>query len=105
MEIEPLQMTPVKAVTMSAESHLGETLAPEAVKTFGEYLTDSLKEANRLQSFERRAGGRGDQRHFRGRHCQPESGYRSSSDDAGEEQSRRRLSGTHAHAGVTLAHD
>ncbi|MGP1366988.1 MAG: flagellar hook-basal body complex protein FliE [Schwartzia sp. (in: firmicutes)] len=49
MEIEPLQMTPVRAVTMSAESHLGETLAPEAVKSFGAYLTDSLKEANRLQ--------------------------------------------------------
>lgn len=49
MEIEPLQMTPVRAVTMSAESHLGETLVPEAVKTFGEYLTDSLKKSNRLQ--------------------------------------------------------
>ena len=39
-------MTPV---TMRAESHLGETEnAPEA-KSFGEYLTDALKETNRLQ--------------------------------------------------------
>ena len=49
MEIEPLQMTPVRAVKMSAESHLGETLAPQKIKSFSEYLTDSLKETNRLQ--------------------------------------------------------
>jgi len=44
--IAPLQMTPVK---MRAESHLGETEAAPKVKSFGEYLTDALKETNRLQ--------------------------------------------------------
>ena len=48
MEIEPLQMTPVRSVRMSAESHLGETQQPE-VKTFGELLTDALKETNALE--------------------------------------------------------
>ncbi len=46
MEIEALQMTPVK---MSATSHLGETLPKEEVMTFGEYLTDALKKTNALQ--------------------------------------------------------
>ena len=46
MEIETLQMTPVK---MSARSHLGETIQKEPVPTFGEYLVDSLKKANALQ--------------------------------------------------------
>ena len=39
MEIEALQMTPVK---MSAQSHLGETEPKPAVKSFGEYLMDAL---------------------------------------------------------------
>lgn len=40
-------MTPV---TMRANSHLGETQqAAEEVKSFGEYLTDALKETNALQ--------------------------------------------------------
>ena len=46
MEIAALQMTPVK---MHAESHLGETQAPEEVKSFGTYLTDALKKTNALQ--------------------------------------------------------
>lgn len=46
MEIEALQMTPVK---MSAESHLNEQIQPEEVKSFGEFLTDALKETNNLQ--------------------------------------------------------
>lgn len=46
MEIEALQMTPVK---MSAQSHLGETDAPPAVKSFGEYLLDALGDVNKLQ--------------------------------------------------------
>ncbi len=46
MQIEPLQMTPVK---MSAESHLGETAAAPEAKSFGECLKDALKEVNRLQ--------------------------------------------------------
>ena len=48
MEMERLQMTPVRAVTMHAESHLGETEEKTPVKTFGEYLTDSLKKVNEL---------------------------------------------------------
>lgn len=46
MEIAPLEMTPVK---MSAQSHLGETKVEEPVKSFGEFLTDALKETNELQ--------------------------------------------------------
>ena len=46
MEITPLEMTPVK---MSAHSHIGETKVEEPVKTFGEYLTDSLKKVNELE--------------------------------------------------------
>lgn len=46
MQIEPLQMTPVK---MSAESHLGETKEAPETKSFGEYLAGALKETNRLQ--------------------------------------------------------
>ena len=46
MEIEALQMTPVK---MSAASHLGETIQKDPAPTFGEYLIDSLKKANALQ--------------------------------------------------------
>ncbi|MCR5559403.1 MAG: flagellar hook-basal body complex protein FliE [Schwartzia sp.] len=50
MEIEPLQMTPVRSVKMSAESHLGETLPESEVKSFGELLTDALKETNALEN-------------------------------------------------------
>jgi len=46
MEITPLEMTPVK---MSAHSHIGESKVEEPVKTFGEYLTDSLKKVNELE--------------------------------------------------------
>ena len=47
MEIAPLEMTPVQ---MSARSHLGETIADEQpVKSFGEYLVDSLKKVNHLE--------------------------------------------------------
>lgn len=49
MEMEPLQMTPVRSVVMSAASRLGEAVPVQEVKTFGEYLTDSLKKTNRLQ--------------------------------------------------------
>ena len=50
MEIEPLQMTPVRSVQMSAESHLGEMQSKPEVKAFGEYLTDALKETNALEN-------------------------------------------------------
>ncbi len=48
MDITPLQMTPVQ---MSARSHIGETKVDEQqpVKTFGEFLVDSLKKANELE--------------------------------------------------------
>ena len=46
MEIEALQMTPVK---MQAESHLGEEQPQQALPTFGEYLKDALGEVNALQ--------------------------------------------------------
>ena len=46
MEITPLEMTPVH---MSARSHLGETTVEEPVKSFGEYLVDSLKKVNELE--------------------------------------------------------
>ena len=46
MQIEPLQMTPVK---MSATSHLGETQDAPKAKSFGEFLKDALKEVNQLQ--------------------------------------------------------
>lgn len=47
MEIAPLEMTPVH---MSARSHLGETIADDQpVKSFGEYLVDSLKKVNELE--------------------------------------------------------
>ncbi len=48
MQIEPLQMTPVRPVTMQAESHLGETQDAPETKSFGEYLADSLKKVNEL---------------------------------------------------------
>ncbi|MBO6178032.1 MAG: flagellar hook-basal body complex protein FliE [Selenomonadaceae bacterium] len=48
MEMERLAMTPVRQVTLHAESHLGETEVKAPVKTFGEYLTDSLKKTNEL---------------------------------------------------------
>ena len=48
MQAEPLQMTPVRQVTMHAESHLGETKDKQVVKSFGEYLVDSLKKTNEL---------------------------------------------------------
>ncbi|MBQ1511188.1 MAG: flagellar hook-basal body complex protein FliE [Selenomonadaceae bacterium] len=48
MQMEPLQMTPVRQVTMHAESHLGETEDTPVVKSFGEYLVDSLKKTNEL---------------------------------------------------------
>lgn len=46
MEIEALQMTPVK---MQAESHLGEEQPQQALPTFGEYLKDAIGEVNSLQ--------------------------------------------------------
>ena len=46
MEIQPLQMTPVK---MQAESHLGEDEPAKAVPAFGEYLQNALGEVNSLQ--------------------------------------------------------
>ena len=47
MDITPLQMTPVQ---MSARSHIGEIKVDEQpVKTFGEFLVDSLKKANELE--------------------------------------------------------
>ena len=46
MEIAPLEMTPVH---MSARSHLGETKVDKPVKSFGEYLVDSLKKVNELE--------------------------------------------------------
>ena len=46
MEIAPLEMTPVK---MSAHSHLGEEIVEEPVKSFGEFLVDSLKKVNTLE--------------------------------------------------------
>ena len=46
MEIAQLEMTPVH---MSARSHLGETATQEPVKSFGEYLVDSLKKVNELE--------------------------------------------------------
>lgn len=46
MEIEALQMTPVK---MRAESHLGEDEPAKAVPAFGEYLQNALGEVNSLQ--------------------------------------------------------
>ncbi len=46
MEITQLEMTPVQ---MRAHSHLGETKVDEPVKSFGEFLTDALKQTNELQ--------------------------------------------------------
>ena len=46
MEMQPLQMTPVK---MSATSHLGETLPEPEVKSFGQYMMDALQKTNALQ--------------------------------------------------------
>lgn len=46
MEIEALQMTPVK---MQAESHLGEDKPTQTVPAFGEYLKNALGEVNNLQ--------------------------------------------------------
>ncbi|MDD3114526.1 MAG: flagellar hook-basal body complex protein FliE [Anaerovibrio sp.] len=46
MEIEALQMTPVK---MQAESHLGEEQQSQDVPSFGEYLKNALGEVNGLQ--------------------------------------------------------
>ena len=46
MEIEALQMTPVK---MQAESHLGEDEPAQTVSAFGEYLKNALGEVNSLQ--------------------------------------------------------
>ncbi len=46
MEIQALQMTPVK---MQAESHLGEDEPAKAVPAFGEYLQNALGEVNNLQ--------------------------------------------------------
>ena len=46
MEIAPLEMTPVQ---MSAKSHIGEQKIEEPVKSFGEYLSDSLKKVNELE--------------------------------------------------------
>ena len=49
MQMEALQMTPVRPVHMSAESHLGETKPKDEVKGVSDYLTDALKETNQLQ--------------------------------------------------------
>ncbi|MBR6712954.1 MAG: flagellar hook-basal body complex protein FliE [Selenomonadaceae bacterium] len=46
MEIAPLEMTPVH---MSARSHLGENKIEQPVKSFGEFLVDSLKKTNELE--------------------------------------------------------
>lgn len=46
MEIEALQMTPVK---MQAASHLGEDQPAKTVPAFGEYLKNALGEVNSLQ--------------------------------------------------------
>ena len=46
MEMQPLQMTPVK---MSATSHLGETIPEPEVKSFGQYMIDALQKTNALQ--------------------------------------------------------
>ena len=46
MEITPLEMTPVQ---MSAKSHVTELNVEEPVKSFGEYLTDSIKKVNELE--------------------------------------------------------
>ena len=46
MEITPLEMTPVQ---MSAKSHLSENKVEEPVKSFGEFLADSLKKVNELE--------------------------------------------------------
>ena len=46
MEIAPLEMTPVH---MSARSHLGENKVEQPVKSFGEFLIDSLKKTNELE--------------------------------------------------------
>ena len=46
MEIEALQMTPVK---MQAESHLGEDKTAQTVPAFGEDLKNALGEVNTLQ--------------------------------------------------------
>lgn len=46
MEIEALQMTPVK---MQAESHLGDDKPAQTVPAFGEYLKNALGEVNSLQ--------------------------------------------------------
>lgn len=54
MEIEALQMTPVQ---MRAESHLGEDGLQQAeLPSFGEYLTDAMKEVNDLQKESERLG-------------------------------------------------
>lgn len=49
MEMEALAMTPVRAVKMSATSHLGETVEKEKPPAFGEYLVDALKKTNALE--------------------------------------------------------
>ena len=46
MEIEALQMTPVK---MQAESHLGEDEPAQTVPAFDEYLKNASGEVNSLQ--------------------------------------------------------
>ncbi len=46
MEIQPLEMTPVK---MSAQSHLGEKQIEEPTKNFKDVLVDALKKTNELQ--------------------------------------------------------
>ena len=48
MHLEKLEMTPVRAVNLHAESHIGETEPKAPVKTFGEYLVDSLRKTNEL---------------------------------------------------------
>lgn len=47
MQVEALQMTPVK---MSGGIKVQEEHSLEEVKSFGEFLTDALKETNSLQN-------------------------------------------------------
>ena len=49
MQVEALQMAPVRPVHMSAESHLVETERAEEPKGLSDYLKDALKGTNQLQ--------------------------------------------------------
>lgn len=47
MQVEALKMTPVQ---MRAESHIGENQPEPIVKTFGEFLEESLSNVNEIQN-------------------------------------------------------